>query len=74
MKLVGVLFIVLGVLMLIFRSFSFTRNKKVVDFGSVEITRKENKTISWPLYAGGVAVAGGATLLVLDRTRRRGSS
>jgi hypothetical protein len=53
--------------MLIFRGFSFTQEKKVVDLGPVEINKKEQKNVSWPLYAGGIAVLAGIALVALDR-------
>ncbi len=50
--------------MMIFRGFNFTQEKKVVDLGPVEINRKENKTVSWPIYAGAVAVVAGIAIVV----------
>ncbi len=64
MKIFGIGLIVLGILMLVFRGFSFTQEKKVVDVGPVEINKKENKEIGWPVYAGGIAVVAGVVVLV----------
>ncbi|MFT3824193.1 MAG: hypothetical protein QM731_09745 [Chitinophagaceae bacterium] len=69
MKVFGIILIVAGILMLVFRSFNFTREKKVVDLGSVEINKKEHKTVSWPMYAGGIAIAAGAIMIVMDRKK-----
>ena len=69
MKAFGIILIVAGILMLIFRSFSFTKEKKVIDAGPVEINKKENKTIGWPVYAGGIAVAAGVIILVAARKK-----
>lgn len=65
MKLLGILFIVGGVGMFAFHGFSFTQEKKVADIGPLEINKKEDKSISWPSYAGAVAILGGVAVLVL---------
>lgn len=62
--------IVAGILMLVFRSVSFTEKKKVVDLGPVEINKDEKKTIGWPMYAGGAAIAAGALILIVGTKRK----
>jgi hypothetical protein len=42
----------------------------VVDLGPVEINKSEKKTIDWPNYAGGVAVAAGLVILVLGSRKK----
>jgi hypothetical protein len=67
MKTLGIVLIALGILMLIFRGFSFTKEKKVVDLGPVEINKKEKHDIGWPVYAGGIAVCAGVVVLLAGR-------
>jgi hypothetical protein len=69
MKPVAIILIVAGALMLIFRGFNFTKEKKVVDLGAVEINKKENHSVNWPAYAGGIALAAGALILVAGRKK-----
>lgn len=69
MRVLGIILIVAGILMLIFRSFSFTQEKKVVDIGPLEINKKENKRVAWPLYAGGIAVAAGIIIIVAGKKK-----
>jgi hypothetical protein len=69
MKAFGIILIIAGILMLIFRSFSFTKEEKLIDAGPVEVNKKENKTIGWPVYAGGIAVAAGVIILIADRKK-----
>jgi hypothetical protein len=64
MKLLGVVLIAVGILMLVFGNVSFTREKKVLDAGPIEINKKEKKTIGWPNYAGGIAILAGVIVLV----------
>ena len=70
MRTFGIILIVAGILMLIFRGVTFTREKKVVDLGPLEINKKEKDTVGWPLYAGGIAVAAGVILLASGSRRR----
>ncbi len=59
MKVAGIVLVIAGVLMCIFTSINFTQEKKVVDLGPLQINKKENKTVGWPVYAGiGVGLLG----------------
>ncbi|MGC4034581.1 MAG: hypothetical protein QM764_01380 [Chitinophagaceae bacterium] len=69
MKAVGIILIVAGALMLIFKGFNFTQEKKVVDLGPVEINKKENHSVNWPTYAGGIAIAAGALIFIAGRKK-----
>ncbi len=64
MKILGIVLIAVGILMLVFRGFSFTQEKKVVDLGPLEVNKKEEKSVGWPVYAGAVAVVAGIVVLV----------
>lgn len=64
MKGLGIVLIAFGIGMLIFKGFSFTQEKKVVDIGPIEINKKEEKTIGWPMYAGALATAAGVFILL----------
>jgi len=69
MKVVAIILIVAGILMLIFNGFSFTQEKKLVDVGPVEINKKEKKSVSWPMYAGGLALAAGVVVLMTAKKK-----
>ena len=69
MRIVGIVFIAAGILMLIFRGFSFTQEKKVVDIGPLELNKKQEKSIGWPIYAGAIAVAAGVFMVIGDRKK-----
>jgi uncharacterized membrane protein HdeD (DUF308 family) len=69
MKVLGIVLIVAGILMLIFRGFSFTREKEVVDLGPIEINKKEKESVGWPVYAGAVAVVAGVVILVAAKKK-----
>ena len=69
MNVVGIVLIVAGIVMLIFRGFNFTKEKKVIDIGPLEVNKQEKKSVGWPVYAGGIAVAAGVLLILSDKKR-----
>ena len=70
MKGIGIVLIVIGIIMMVFRSFNFTSEKKVADVGPLEINKQENHTVNWPLYAGiVVTVAGVVVLLTSNKSK-----
>lgn len=69
MKALGIILIVVGILMMVFREINFTTTKKVVDAGPIQIDKKEDKSVGWPIYAGGVAVVAGIVVLLVDKKR-----
>jgi uncharacterized membrane protein YidH (DUF202 family) len=69
MKNIGIVLIVVGLIMLVIRGVNYTQKEKVVDLGPLEINKEENKTVSWPLYAGGLAVIAGIVLVLVDKKK-----
>ena len=70
MKILGIIFIIIGIAMLILNGIDYTKKEKVLDVGSVEITKKEHKTLTWPYYSGAIAIIGGI-LLVLGGSKKK---
>ena len=64
-SLVGVLLIVVGVLALAYQGINYTRQKKVLDVGSVHLTTETHERIPLPPILGGLALVGGVVLLVV---------
>jgi len=62
---VGILLIVLGALALAYQGINYTRQKKVLDVGSVHLTTETHERIHLPPILGGLALAGGGVLLVM---------
>jgi len=65
MSLVGILLIVLGALVLAYQGINYTRQKKVLDVGSVHLTKETNERMPLPPILGGLALVGGVVLLVM---------
>ena len=68
-RILGIVLIVAGILMFIFRGFSFTEKKKVIDLGPVEVNKEEKHNVGWPVYASGLAVIAGIADLLVDRKK-----
>jgi len=63
MRALGIILIVLGVLALAYGGFTYTREKKVLDLGPIQASRKETNTVPLPPILGVVAIIGGGVLL-----------
>jgi uncharacterized membrane protein YidH (DUF202 family) len=67
MKALGVVLIVLGVLALAYGGFTYTHEKKVVDLGPIQASKKETSTVPLPPILGVVAIIGGGILVVTGK-------
>jgi hypothetical protein len=69
MRTVGIILIVIGIAMLLFRGFSVKTEEKVIDVGPLEVNKTENKWVGWPVYAGGIAIVAGLIMIVAHRKK-----
>ena len=67
---IGILLIVLGIVMMATGGFRFKQREKIIDTSKIDITIKKEKTVTWPWFAGGIAVFGGIALLFAGRDKR----
>ena len=70
MKVLGVILIVAGILMFVFKGVVFTKKEKVLDVGPVEINKNEKKRVDWPVYAGAIVTIMGVVVLVTASKKR----
>ena len=66
----GIALIVLGSLALAFQGINYTRQKNVVDLGSIHVTTETQERIPFPPVLGGLAVLGGVVLLVIGARKK----
>ncbi len=69
MRIFGIVLLIAGILMFAFNSINFQTEKTVVDVGPLKIDKKENHTVGWPAYAGGLAAVAGIVLIVASRKK-----
>jgi len=66
----GIALIVLGALVLAFQGITYTRQKNVVDLGSIHVTAETEQRIPIPPVIGGLAVGGGIVLLIIGARKK----
>jgi hypothetical protein len=70
MTLLGIVLVVLGGLALAYQGFSYTRREKVIDIGPIHATADKEEHVPLPPIVGGLALAGGAVLLVMGAKQK----
>jgi len=66
-NIIAMVLIVLGLVGLLYGGFTYTREKKVVDIGSVQVTRQEHEKLPISPIIGVVVLVSGVLLLVTNR-------
>jgi uncharacterized membrane protein len=66
-SLVGILLIIIGIVTLAYRGFTYTEQQKVAQIGSVQITANEEKSVYFPPLLGGLSLAAGIILVIASR-------
>ena len=68
LKIVGIVLILAGILGLVYRGFSYTKETHEAKIGPLELQLKEKETVNIPVWAGvGAIIVGAALLLVPAR-------
>ena len=65
----GALLLVLGLFIIVNSGISYRTREKIIDIGPIEADREVRKTVPISPVVGVVALAGGATLIVLGMKR-----
>jgi protein-S-isoprenylcysteine O-methyltransferase Ste14 len=68
-KSVGLLLVIVGVVLLIWTGFTYTKKEKIVDAGPLQISADRQKTVNWPPYAGGIVLLAGVIVLISSRKK-----
>jgi UDP-N-acetylmuramyl pentapeptide phosphotransferase/UDP-N-acetylglucosamine-1-phosphate transferase len=69
MKTLGIALLVIGLVMTVFTSINLVTEKKVVDLGEIEISKKEKTPIYWSPITGGVLAVAGILVLLLNNKK-----
>lgn len=65
----GIILIVVGIAMLIWTGFSYTKKEKIVDAGPIQISADKEKSVNWPPYAGGIILIAGVIVFVASKKK-----
>jgi uncharacterized membrane protein YidH (DUF202 family) len=71
LRIIGVFLITLGIVMIVTGGFRFKQREKVIDTNTIDLTIKKEKAVTWPWFAGGIAVIGGIALLLIGSNKRK---
>ena len=67
MRVLGIILIVLGVLALAYKGFTYEKEDKIVDIGPLKATAKHEETIPIPPWAGAAGLAAGIVLVLVSK-------
>lgn len=67
MRTLAVILILVGVLMLAYQTFTYTKDRDVIDIGPIEAKIEEKETIAFPPILGIMALGIGVVLLLRGR-------
>jgi uncharacterized membrane protein len=66
-KIIGFALIILGVVMLVWTGFTYTKKEKIIDAGPIQISADKQKTVAWPPYVGGILLIGGIIIVATSK-------
>lgn len=69
-KLAGVVLVVAGVLALVFGGFSYTKDKRDLKLGPIELSVKQDERVQLPVWVGVGAIGLGVVLLLVGGRRK----
>ncbi|KAB2958459.1 MAG: hypothetical protein F9K18_12115 [Thermoanaerobaculia bacterium] len=69
LKIIGLVLLVLGVLALVYKGFSYTEETHEAKLGPIELSVKDKERVTIPTWLGVVAVVAGAGLLLVPGRR-----
>jgi uncharacterized membrane protein len=61
---VGIVLIAIGIIVLAYGGFSYTKREKVIDAGPLQVSADREKTVPLPPILGGVCLVGGIILVL----------
>jgi len=63
---VAVFLIIVGIIALVYQGITYTTRERVLKIGPLEATAEKEKTIPLPPIIGGLMIAGGICMLVVN--------
>ncbi|KQS39835.1 hypothetical protein [Pedobacter sp. Leaf194] len=66
---VGIILMIVGIAMLVWTGFTYTKKEKVVDAGPIQISADKEKSVNWPPYAGGIILVAGVFVFVASKRK-----
>jgi hypothetical protein len=67
--LIGLVFIIIGIIAFAYQGITFTTREKVVDIGPIHMTADKERTLPLPPIVGGISIVGGVALLIVGKKK-----
>lgn len=61
---IGTVLILLGIVLLVWTGFTYTKKEKIIDAGPIQVSADREKSVNWPPYVGGIVLIVGVVLFV----------
>ena len=61
---IGIALLAIGIIMLIWTGFTYTKKEKVIDAGPIQVSADKQHTVNWPPYAGAILIVGGIVMIL----------
>ena len=68
-KTIGIVLIVVGIAMLIWTGFTYTKKEKVIDAGPIQVSADREKSVNWPPFLGGILLVGGIVIVATSKNK-----
>lgn len=68
-KSLGIIFIVLGLILLVWTGFNYTQKEKIIDAGPIQVSVDKEKSVNWPPYLGGIVLIAGIVIFINSRQK-----
>jgi hypothetical protein len=69
LRVIAIVLIAGGVLGLVYRGFTYTRDSSTTTLGPLELTVKDERMVAVPVWAGVAAIVIGGTLLLMPQKK-----
>lgn len=67
----GIILIIAGILVFVFKGFNYTNTEKIAQVGDLKITAQTEKSVYFPPLLGGLSIGAGLVLIVIGRINRK---
>ena len=64
MKNLGVMLVILGIVALVYGGISYSRQRTVLEVGSLKVTATEHRSVPIPAVVGAIVLIGGVAMLL----------
>lgn len=65
----GIVLILIGIVMLVWTGFTYTKKEKIIDVGPIQVSADKEKSVNWPPYAGGIILVAGVFVFIASKKK-----